>query len=249
MATDFYAIILAAGKGKRMRDEEAPAEFPKVLRQASGRPLIAYVIQTLKSVGVDDINIIIGFGADYVRDALGSGYRYIMQHEQQGSGHAVHCAKETLGIRPGHAIIMCGDSPLFTPGTITSLKECHISSGATITLVSAVLSDPTGYGRIKRLPTGEISGVVEEKCATPEEKSIQEINGGAYAFDSAWLWENIGQMERNEAGELNLTDLVRVATNQGKKIEAVKVEPEEVMGVNTPADLKAVEKILDSRKG
>lgn len=247
MTTDFYAIILAAGKGKRMRDEEAPAEFPKVLRQASGRPLIAYVINALKSAGIDDINIIIGLGADYVRDALGSGYRYIMQHEQQGSGHAVYCGKETLGSKPGHAVIMCGDSPLFTPGTITSLKARHISSAAAVTLVSAVLLDPTGYGRIKRLPTGEISGVVEEKCATPEEKSIHEINGGAYAFDSAWLWENIEQIKRNEAGELNLTDMVRVAAAQNKKIEAVKVEPKEVMGVNTPADLQAVEEILDLR--
>lgn len=246
--TDFYAIILAAGKGKRMRDEKAPAEFPKVLRQASERPLISYVISALSDAGIDDINIIVGFGADYVKSALGGGYRYILQNEQLGSGHAVICAKDELGEISGHAIIMCGDSPLFTPGTILSLKDQHLASGAAITLVSAALDDPTGYGRIKRLSSGEITGIVEEKCVTTEEKSIHEINGGAYAFDSKWLWENIGRMERNEAGELNLTDLVRVAIAQGKKVEAVSVPPEEVMGANTPSDLQAIEDILESRK-
>ncbi|MEN6522081.1 MAG: sugar phosphate nucleotidyltransferase [Armatimonadota bacterium] len=246
--TGFYAIILAAGKGKRIRDENAPGEFPKVLRQAAGRPLISYVIDTLLSAGIDDINIIVGFGADYVKSALGSGYRYILQDEQLGSGHAVLSAKGEFGERLGAAVIMCGDSPLFTPGTILSLKERHLSSGAAITLVSAELDDPTGYGRIKRLASGEITGVAEEKCATADEKSIREINGGAYAFDSKWLWENIGCMERNEAGELNLTDLVRVAISQKKIVEAVIVPAEEVMGANTPSDLRAIEDILESRK-
>ncbi|MEN6371963.1 MAG: sugar phosphate nucleotidyltransferase [Armatimonadota bacterium] len=246
--TGFYAIILAAGKGKRMRDENAPVEFPKVLRQAAGRPLIAYVIDTLSNAGIADINIIVGFGADYVKSALGSSYRYILQNEQLGSGHAVLSAKDELGERLGAAIIMCGDSPLFTPATIISLKERHLSSGAAITLVSAELNDPAGYGRIKRLASGEITGVVEEKCATVEEKLIHEINGGAYAFDSKWLWENIGCMERNEAGELNLTDLVRVAIAQKKKVEAVIVPAEEVMGANTPSDLRVIEDILETRK-
>lgn len=244
---DFYAIILAAGKGKRMRDESAPAEFPKVLRRACGRPLISYVIDTLNSSGISDINIIVGFGADYVRRELGESYHYILQSEQLGSGHAVLCAKDTLDDRGGHAIIMCGDSPLFTPKTISSLMSHHASSGAVITMISAELDNPTGYGRIKRDESGEITGVVEEKCASDAEKSIREINGGAYAFDSCWLWENIEKMERNEAGEMNLTDLVRVAVSQGRVVEAVPAALEEVFGANTPEDLLRVEEIIKSR--
>ncbi|HOK54784.1 MAG TPA: NTP transferase domain-containing protein [Armatimonadota bacterium] len=245
----FYAIILAAGKGKRMRDENTPAEFPKVLKQVNGRPLVSYVIDTLKASGIDDITIIVGFGADYVKNALGSGFRFVTQKEQLGSGHAVAIAKDALADYTGHVIIMCGDSPLFRKETISALKNQHLESGAVITLVSAELADPTGYGRIKRLPSGEIAGVVEEKCASPEEKTIKEINGGAYAFNSAWLWSNIDKIERNEANEFNLTYLVSVAVSQGQKVEAVQAAPEEVMGVNTTEDLQRVEGILLKRSG
>jgi bifunctional UDP-N-acetylglucosamine pyrophosphorylase/glucosamine-1-phosphate N-acetyltransferase len=232
-----------------MRDEATPAEFPKVLRQVNGRPLISYVVAALHEADITDVNLIVGFGADYVRQAMGDNRQYIVQNEQLGSGHAVSCARETLGNRTETAIIMCGDSPLFTAATISNLIEQHISSEATITLISATLDDPTGYGRIKRLPSGEISGIVEEKCANSEEKAIKEINGGAYAFDSEWLWANIDRIKRNEAGEFNLTDLVRIAVADNRKIEAVHASSEEVMGVNTPDDLKQVEEILRMRSG
>jgi bifunctional UDP-N-acetylglucosamine pyrophosphorylase/glucosamine-1-phosphate N-acetyltransferase len=245
----FYAIVLAAGKGKRMRDESAPAEFPKVLRQVLGRPMIAYVIDALTSSGITDINVIVGYGADFVKGSVGSGRRYIVQDQQLGSGHAVACAKGSLGRRDGHAIIMCGDSPIFTAATISSLKDRHLASCATITMVSSVMDNPAGYGRIRRGESGDISGVVEEKCASSEEKSIREINGGAYAFESRWLWENIEKIERNEAGELNLTDLVRVAISQGMKVEAMPAAPEEVMGANTPEDIVRLEDILKRRAG
>lgn len=245
---NFYSIILAAGKGKRMRDEAAPDEFPKVLRKACGRPLISYVIDALQASGTKDITIIVGFGADHVRQTLGPDYNYVTQVEQLGSGHAVLFAREDLGRRKGDLVVMCGDSPLFTEATVTALKEHHEASGAMITLVSTTLDEPTGYGRIKRLSSGEIAGVVEEKCASDEEKTIKEINGGAYAFDSKWLWDNIYSMERNEAGEWNLTDMVRIAVEQGAKIEAISTSPEQVMGVNTPDDLRQVEEILCRRE-
>ncbi|MBI2843284.1 MAG: NTP transferase domain-containing protein [Armatimonadetes bacterium] len=242
--TNFYAIVLAAGKGKRMRDEAAPPELPKVLREVCGRPLIAYVLDVLRAVGILDISLIVGFGADHVRQALGEDFNYIVQDEQLGSGHAVACAKAALSARGGHVVIMCGDSPAFRPATISTLMEHHVSAGAAITLISTMLDDPTGYGRIKRNPSGEIVAVVEEKCASPDEKSINEINGGAYAFDSNWLWENIDRIERNEAGELNLTDLVRVAIHQRRRVEAVPACAEDVMGVNTPDDLRRVQEIV-----
>jgi bifunctional UDP-N-acetylglucosamine pyrophosphorylase/glucosamine-1-phosphate N-acetyltransferase len=244
---NYYAIVLAAGRGKRMRDESLPAEFPKVLRQVRGRALVDYVVEALRGAGVTDITLIVGFGADYVRSAMGDGFTYATQSEQLGSGHAVACAREELSGRSGTAIVMCGDSPLFTSETILRLKEHHDATGATITLVSAVLDDPTGYGRIVRDSSGRITGIAEQKCATEAEKSIREINGGALAFDSEWLWANIDQMQVNEAGEQNLTDLVRVAISQGRLVEAVDCMPEEVMGVNTPDDLANAERILSGR--
>lgn len=243
----YYAIILAAGRGKRMRDESLPAEFPKVLRQVKGRALVDYVVHALHGAGIADITLIVGFGADYVRREMGDTFAYALQTEQRGSGHAVASAKSLLDGREGSAIVMCGDSPLFTAATISRLKDHHSSTGATITLVSAVLDDPTGYGRIKRDEMGRITGIVEEKCASPEEKSILEINGGALAFDSHWLWKNIHLIQTNEAGELNLTDLVRVAISQGRLVAAVECLAEEVMGVNTPDDLRNAEKVLAGR--
>ncbi len=244
---NYYAIVLAAGRGKRMRDESLPSEFPKVLRQVRGRALVEYVVDALRGAGVDDIALVVGFGAEFVRDAMGEGFTYATQTEQLGSGHAVACAREALLGRGGSVIVMCGDSPLFTSETISRLIACHRESSATITLVSSVLDDPTGYGRIMREKSGRITGIVEEKCAGAAEKAVREINGGALAFDSAWLWENIDQMQVNDAGELNLTDLVRVAISQGKPVEAVECLPEEVMGVNTPTDLANAEKILEKR--
>ncbi len=245
---DFYALILAAGKGTRMKDEKAPPEFPKVLRLACGRSLVSYVIDSLKDAGVNNISLIVGFGADYVRSALGSDFHYVVQPEQRGSGHAVLCARDDFNKRKGGVIVSCGDSPLFTAATISTLMKHHASSGAVIALVSAILDVPTGYGRIMRDTSGEIVRIVEEKCASSEEKSINEVNGGAYAFDSEWLWANINQMERNEAGEMNLTDLVRIATEQGKPISAIAADPHEIMGVNTPDDLRTVEQILRDRE-
>jgi bifunctional UDP-N-acetylglucosamine pyrophosphorylase/glucosamine-1-phosphate N-acetyltransferase len=243
----FYAIILAAGKGERMRGEAASAEFPKVLRQLCGRPMIAYVIDAIRAAGVSDITIIVGFGADHVRRTTGGRLRYILQKEQLGSGHAVASGKGALGGRGGNALIMCGDSPLFTAATISSLMEHHTETRTTITLVSAVVDDPPGYGRVTRGPSGRITGIVEEKCATPEERAIREINGGAYAFDSKWLWANIDRIEPGEGGELYLTDLVRIATSEGREVDAVPAAAEEVLGVNTPADLRRVEDILRRR--
>ncbi len=245
--TGFYAIILAAGRGKRMRDESLPDEFPKVLRTVLGRPMVSWVADAVRDAGISDISVIVGLGADQVSRTLGDGHSYIVQGEQHGSGHAVACAAESLDSRGGHALVLCGDSPLFTTGTIRSLMETHVESGAAASLTSAVLRDPTGYGRIKRAANGQIVGVVEQKCATPEERAIREINGGAYAFDSDWLWDSIGSMRRNEAGELNLTDMVRIAVSQGKPVASIRVLPDEIQGVNTPDELIRVEAVLRRR--
>lgn len=239
-------LILAAGKGTRFASDGEP--FPKVLRPVLGRPMVLWVIDALKGAFVDDITLVVGFGADEVRRALGNQCKYVTQPEQKGSGHAAACAGERFSGFTGTLIVMCGDSPVFTPGTIKRLLDKHESSEAAITLVSAMLGDPTGYGRIVRGRDGQITRIIEEKCANQSERAIKEVNGGAYAFDSEWLFANIGKMVPNEAGEYNLTDMVRVAIEQGLRVSSVECEPDELLGVNNPQQLAAVEVILRSRQ-
>ncbi|MCE5324088.1 NTP transferase domain-containing protein [bacterium] len=243
----FRGLILAAGKGSRFQSE-AGKPFAKVLRPLLGKPMVKYVVDALKESGIDDITLIVGYQADQVMREMSQSFSYVTQTEQKGSGHAVMCAKDVFSNFDGHLIIMCGDSPMFRATTISRLMSAHIESEAVITLAVAELIDPTGYGRIIRDGSGSIRGIVEEKCAGEDERSIKEVNGGAYAFDSKWLFDNISGMEINEAGEYNLTDMVRVAIEQRRIVSAVKCNPTELAGVNTPAQLAAVEEIIRGNK-
>lgn len=238
----FQAIVLAAGKGSRMQ-----SDLPKVLHPICGRPMVCHVLDALKSVGIPRPIIVIGRGAELVEQTLGSGYVYVLQEQQLGSGHAVMCARDASEGRSAHILVLCGDSPLFRAETIRALMDAHLKEGATVSLASAVLDDPTGYGRIVRGAEGEITGVVEEKLADQSQKAIKEINGGCYAFDSVWLWDNIDRMSDNEVGEKCLTEMVDKAIAQAKHVTAVFSQPEEVLGVNTPAQLAEAERIMCAR--
>lgn len=244
--TSFAGLILAAGRGSRFLDESGPP-VPKVLRHALDRPLISYVLEALASAGVQDVAVVTGYQAEEVERALGSGFRYARQPEQKGSGDAVRCAAELLEGFSGHLVIMCGDSPLFRAATIAEMMRVQAESQSVATLASATLADPTGYGRIVRDASGHVSAIVEEKCADAAQRAIQEVNGGAYVFDAPWLFGNIGQMAENEAGEYNLTDMVRIAIEQGRNVATVECDPEELLGVNTPEQLRVVEDILSRR--
>lgn len=242
--SNVYAIVLAAGRGTRMAEEGESVYFPKVLRQVCGRPVIGYVLDALARAGMEDVTVVVGSGAKEVQSALGERYRYVHQSEQVGSGHAVACAAPVLARRSGVAVVMCGDSPLFTPATIQNLIIEIQAENATIALASAFLDDPAGYGRIIRDENGNIERIVEEKGASEEDRTVNEVNGGCYAFDSEWLWANIGRMETNPAGELNLTDLVRVAISDGMTVAASPCDPTEILNVNRLRDLEVVEKII-----
>ena len=209
--------------------------------------MVSYVIDALTLAGIEDIVLVVGFGADEVKRQVGPGVGYVTQPEQKGSGHAVAFAKELFERYTEHLVIMCGDSPLFSAETVSRMMREHIQAGATVTLASAILDEPFGYGRILRDASGRIRGIVEEKCTMPEQREIKEVNGGAYIFDSRLLYENIDKMAVNDAGEYNLTDMVRGAVDQGRLVSAVECEPDELMGVNTPEQLAAGEKILSKR--
>jgi bifunctional UDP-N-acetylglucosamine pyrophosphorylase/glucosamine-1-phosphate N-acetyltransferase len=241
ISNGFQAIILAAGKGTRMG-----SDLPKVLLSLAGRPVLAHVLDSLAQVGITRPVVVIGAGGELVKETLGDCCIYAVQEEQLGSGHAVMCARDAAG-HAENILVMCGDSPLFRVETIRSVMEAHLRERATITLVSAVLEDSSGYGRILRGPGGEVSGIVEEKLAAEEQRAIKEINGGLYAFDAPWLWESIGLMRRNKAGEYCLTEMVDVALAQGRRVITVTASPDEVAGINTPEQLRAAERVLRRR--
>ena len=239
----FAGLVLAAGKGTRFASETGQS-FPKVLRPVLGRPMVAYVLDALRGAGIEEITLVVGFGADEVVREVGPSVSYVLQPEQKGSGHAVACVRDAFRDFDGGLIVMCGDSPLFTAQSVRRIADEHTRTEAAVTLASTVLDDPLGYGRIVRNTDGAIVGIVEEKCASAAEKAIREVNGGAYAFDTRWLFGNIDKMALNEAGEYNLTDMVRVAIEQRRRVSAVQCASREVLGVNNPEQLVAVEEIL-----
>lgn len=238
---DFQAIVLAAGKGSRMG-----VDIPKTLIPLYGKPMISYILDAISVLGIDAPVIVVGKQHQAFDDVLGGGFVYVVQEEQLGSGHAVMCARDA-STSDGHVLVMCGDSPLFRVETIRALMNTHRTDGSAVTLISALLDDPFGYGRILRSASGEITGVAEEKNASSEQKAVREINGGCYAFIAQWLWDNINLLTRNEACELNLTEMVDIAIRQGLKVSSVTAGPDEVAGVNTPDQLHQAKEILMAR--
>ena len=238
---DFHAIILAAGKGSRMG-----VDIPKVLIPLCGKPMISHILDALSALGIGTPVIVVGKQHQVFEETLDDEAIYAEQEEQLGSGHAVMCARDASPAT-GHTLVMCGDSPLFRLETIRALMNTHRTDDSAVTLVSAILDDPFGYGRILRNTVGEITGVVEEKSASSEQKAVREINGGCYAFKAQWLWDNIDLLTRNEAGEFNLTQMVDIAIRQGLRVTSVTANPDEVAGVNTPDQLRQAEEILMAR--
>jgi bifunctional UDP-N-acetylglucosamine pyrophosphorylase/glucosamine-1-phosphate N-acetyltransferase len=236
----FHAIVLAAGKGRRMG-----IDMPKVLLPICGRPMIEYVLEAL--AGVPRIVIVISRDGGTIRETLGDAYAYAVQEEQLGSGDAVRSAREAAK-GSEHVVVMCGDSPLFRSETVRALMDRHVAEDATITLTSAFPDDPHGYGRILRNADGSVCGIAEEKMATEEQKAVREVNGGCYAFNSEWLWDNIELMTKNEAGEYCLTEMVDIAIRQGKRVVTVSASPDEIKGANTPAQLAEAEALVAGRR-
>jgi bifunctional UDP-N-acetylglucosamine pyrophosphorylase/glucosamine-1-phosphate N-acetyltransferase len=210
--------------------------------------MVSYVIETLRAAEVQDIAIVVGHGAAEVMRALGDDLAYVRQDEQKGSGDAVRSARDRFEGFEGALVVVCGDSPLFRAETVRAMIDAQRSSQAAAVLASATLDDPTGYGRIVRDKNGAVSRIVEESCASAEHRAIKEINGGAYVFDSLWLFGNINWMVRNLVGEYNLTDMARLAIEQGKCVTTVQCDPEEVLGINTPEELGFAESIMRQRE-
>ncbi len=242
--------IMAAGKGTRLK-----SQLPKVLHEVGGKPLLAHVIAAATSVvPPSDVFAIIGHEAGRVCDAVSqTGVNFVLQAEQRGTGHALMVAQPALSAYD-HIIVLSGDAPQITPQTIAHLLNFHLDQQAAMTLLSADLDHPTGYGRILRKKSGkrsaEVLAIVEEKTASPAQKKIHEINAGFYVLSGQPLFSHIGRLSTaNPHGEYYLTDMAGILRHAGRRVVVWKTEnPAEVLGANTRAELSFIDYQIRMRK-
>src|ERR1039457_851973 len=233
--------IMAAGKGTRLK-----SQLPKVLHEVGGKPLLEHVIRAaVRIVPAKDVYAIIGYEADRVRAAMEhTGVNFVLQAEQRGTGHALIMAREALA-GYDHVIVLSGDAPLITPETIGRLRNFHLEEQAAMTLLSADLENPTGYGRVLRKSprSAEVQAVVEEKAASPSQKKLREINSGFYVFAVKELYGNIGKLSTaNAHGEYYLTDMAEVLRKaRGRVVVWKTANASEVLGGNTRAELADID--------
>jgi bifunctional UDP-N-acetylglucosamine pyrophosphorylase/glucosamine-1-phosphate N-acetyltransferase len=241
-------VILAAGHGKRME-----SETPKALMPLMGRPLIKYILEALEISQVTDVPVIvIGQKRDHVVETLGPVYRYAIQDEQLGTGHAVRCAESLMRPEADTVVVLYADQPFITAETILRLVETRNETNAKIVMATVPLPDFDdwrsvflGFSRILRDAEGKIIGVVETKDATEEEKEILEVNPAYFCFDKKWLFEKLPELgNKNAQGEYYLTDLVKIAFKEGLEIPSVPISPREAVGTNSKDDLAMAERVI-----
>ncbi|MBN2137238.1 MAG: NTP transferase domain-containing protein [Sedimentisphaerales bacterium] len=240
------AIILAAGVSSRMN-----TMMPKVLHEVCGRPMLAYVLDACRQVGVAKIYVVIGFSAEQVKESFdGAGdIEWVVQEKQLGTAHAVLCCREQLKDFGGQTLVLCGDGPLIRSATLRTLIEKHESEQSAATLATAVLADPSGYGRIVRDAYGNMQGIVEHSDCTNEQLAIREVNPSYYLFNNKVLFEALDKVQPdNVKKEYYLTDAMAGIIRTGHKVVAVTaVLPEEAMGVNSRRQLSEASKIMQRR--
>jgi bifunctional UDP-N-acetylglucosamine pyrophosphorylase/glucosamine-1-phosphate N-acetyltransferase len=242
------ALILAAGLGKRMQ-----SKWSKLLHPIAGRPMVRHVVEATRGAGVSRTVVVIGNQADEVRQAVGDHDKktaFAFQKEQLGTGHAVLCAERQMQGHRGDVLILNGDLPALRPETLKSFVSYHRAHGAPLSLLTTVIPDPRGYGRVIRNYGGDVSRVVEEADAGPEERATQEINCGIYCVDFGALFRPLRRATRDNAqGEIYVTDLVELLRKEGRKVAAYRhPDPKEVLGVNDRAELAAAARALYRRK-
>jgi UDP-N-acetylglucosamine diphosphorylase/glucosamine-1-phosphate N-acetyltransferase len=240
-------IILAAGLGTRMKSDKA-----KVLHEIQGRPMIAHVLSAACEVAGEDVIVVVGHQAQRVKEAClkVNPVSFAFQKEQKGTGHAVLCALPEIKETAKNIIILCGDVPLLKADTIRTLIAEHIYENRDLSLLAVALENPTGYGRVVVNNQRELTRIVEEADATADEKAISIVNSGIYCVSKDFLRSSLQQIRPdNVQGEFYLTDIIQVGHAMGKHI-GVFVGPnsEEVSGVNSIADLQAVESLMDARR-
>ena len=238
------AIILAAGKGTRMK-----SKLYKVLHQVAGKAMVDHVLTQLEANHMDNIVTVVGFGAENVEQALGERTKYAVQKKQLGTGHAVMQAADLLSDLDGQTLVISGDTPLFKAATLQKLVDYHTAKKASATVLTSIAPDPTGYGRLVRNDIGIVEKIVEQKDATPEEQAIDEINTGVYCFDNKTLFDALKLLSNDNAqGEYYLTDVIGILKKRGDIVAAYRMADfDESMGVNDRIALAKANEIMRNR--
>lgn len=242
--TNIFAIVLAAGQGTRMK-----SKLYKVLHPVCGKPMVQHVVDHIGTLNVERIVTVVGHGAEMVKEQLGEQSEYVLQAEQLGTAHAVQQAEPILGTLEGTTLVVCGDTPLIRPETMQALFDYHTSQNAKATILTAVASDPTGYGRILRDTKGNVAQIVEQKDATEEQRKVTEINTGTYCFDNKALFEALKLVKNDNAqGEYYLPDVIEILQKQGEIVAAYVTDHfDETLGVNDRFALSQAEEIMRAR--
>lgn len=244
MEQDIVAVVLAAGKGTRMKSNKS-----KLVHKIYGKELVKRVVETAEKSDIKDIIAVVGYKKEEVQKVLGDTVKYAYQEEMLGTGHAVLQAEEYLEGRKGKVVVLNGDVPIIRPETIKKLIEKSIKNKEYATVLTAIYNNPTGYGRIIRDDGGNVKEIVEEKDLSEEQKSKKEINAGIYCFDIDELLKALKELKPNNAqGELYLTDVVKIMNDKGLKTGAVIVKDNtEILGVNDRMQLELLTKVLKMR--
>ena len=246
MSTKRAAVILAAGKGKRMKSDLA-----KVLHPINGRPMIRVLLDELSKLEFEKIVMVIGHQGEEIKKELAdSAVEFVWQRQQLGTGHAVQMAAEILSGFDGTTLVALGDVPFLAAATIENLFEIHQQSESAATCLSADFDDPTGYGRIIRIKdTDQLEAIVEHKEATPEILEIKEINSGTFCFDNKQLFRWLKEVKSDNAqSEYYLTDVIKLMNGNGLKVSVVKANNrDEVCGINSIEQLEELEKKFRNR--
>lgn len=238
------AVILAAGAGTRMK-----SKIPKVLHQVCGKSMLEHVISEVRTAGVQDIVAVVGHGSEKVmKETESLNIKYAIQREQLGTGHAVMQAENSIPDQ-GSIIVLCGDTPLISAESISNFIDYHVKNDFDISVLTANFENPFGYGRIIKKKNGEINKIVEQKDASDEEKLIKEINSGIYCFKTEVLKKNLNKLSTgNSQNEYYLTDIIGITVNDSGRVGAYAVSSgDEILGVNSRAQLAEADKIMRSR--
>jgi bifunctional UDP-N-acetylglucosamine pyrophosphorylase/glucosamine-1-phosphate N-acetyltransferase len=225
------------------------SSLPKVLHPVAGKPMVQYSLDAVRALGCDQVALVIGFGAEQVRQAVGNQAVFVEQHEPRGTGHAVLQAREALRGKADNVLVLYGDMPLLRSDTVKQLVELQAETRATIAMLTVRWSDSMGFGRILRDKAGRVQGIVEESDATAEQREIQELNCGVYCFQDKWLWEHLPLLQPNgKKREYYLTDLIGMAVGEERAIEAIQLQDvTEVIGINTRVHLARAQGIMRER--
>ena len=236
---ELAVVILAAGMGKRMK-----SDLPKVLHLLKGRPLISWVVEAAKKLKPTRIIVVTGHGGEKVVETLkDEGLAFAEQKQQLGTAHAVMQASQQLAAFDGDVMVLSGDVPMIKPRTLEELATLARESSCAVAFLTTEPESPAGYGRVVRGADGNVTAIIEQRDATESQKKIREINGGIYIFDKKFLFETLPQISTNNAQkEYYLTDIVKIALNNGRKVLTLKLDdPAEISGINSREELAKLE--------